>query len=66
MLEDSPMPLTRSLPDVDGVVDVEQGQGHEDEPPHPSTMPKRRARMAIIRIEVEDTGVGLRAADMEE
>jgi hypothetical protein len=48
-------------------LDVEKGPRDEDGSPLPALVPsKRRGRMAIVRIEVEDTGVGLRPADMEE
>jgi hypothetical protein len=52
------------LPSADGTsptVDLEKGRDDDDGPPA-----KPGARMAIIRIEVQDTGVGLRPADMEE
>jgi hypothetical protein len=52
------------LPSADGTnpaVDLEKGRDDDDSPPV-----KRGPRMAIIRIEVQDTGVGLRPADMEE
>jgi hypothetical protein len=44
--------------------DIEKGRD-EDAIAH-SPGPKRRVKMAIVRIEIQDTGVGLRPADMEE
>jgi hypothetical protein len=50
---------------VGSQIDVEKGDQDNDGSHHPA-LPKRRLRMAVVRIEVEDTGVGLRPADMEE
>jgi hypothetical protein len=50
---------------VGSQIDVEKGDQDGDGSHHP-TLLKRRLRMAVVRIEVEDTGVGLRPADMEE
>jgi signal transduction histidine kinase len=60
---ESPLSQSGMLPSADGMnptVDLEKGRD-DDNPPA-----KRGPRMAIIRIEVQDTGVGLRPADMEE
>lgn len=46
-------------------LDVEKGD-HDNDGSHDPIPPKRRVRMVIVRVEVEDTGVGLRPADMEE
>jgi hypothetical protein len=50
---------------VGSQIDVEKGD-QDNDGSHHSSLPKRRLRMAVVRIEVEDTGVGLRPADMEE
>jgi hypothetical protein len=53
-----------SADDPNPIGDLEKGP--EEDVMGQSPGPKRKVKMAIIRIEVQDTGVGLRPADMEE
>lgn len=65
--DESPLSQSGILPPADGTnppVDLEKGRDDDDLNTSPQT--KAGPRMAIIRIEVQDTGVGLRPADMEE
>lgn len=65
--DDSPLSQSGILPPADdpNLGDIEKGRNDDDAIAH-SPAPKRKVKMAIIRIEVQDTGVGLRPADMEE
>jgi hypothetical protein len=65
--DESPLSQSGILPSADDsnpVSDLEKGR--DDDEIGQSPGPKRKVKMAIIRIEVQDTGVGLRPADMEE
>lgn len=74
-VDDAPAPGQNPLPMHNGApphespfhVDIEKNAAHTaagDEPGSPQLM--QRSSMAIIRIEVSDTGVGLRHQDMVE
>jgi len=65
--EESPMTQSSALPHVEdsnAITDLEKGR--DDDAIGHAPPSKRRIKMAIVRIEVQDTGVGLRPADMEE
>jgi len=65
--DESPLSQSGVLPPVDHSIDISDlEKGREVEGGGQSYQPKRKVKMAIIRIEVQDTGVGLRPADMEE
>jgi len=65
--DESPLSQSGILPSADDsnpIGDLEKGRDEDETGQSPQS--KRKVKMAIIRIEVQDTGVGLRPADMEE